>query len=228
MITVQLNIIISTLISIYPQQTHHHASSCVGLESKLWMEVQFYHASDRLARFPNGGDLSITMIMIDSIIIIMIMTVTMSWSPSSWSWPSPCPGMCTGSETLHPSSGLALISWSSWPGDRYYHHRRHQSEWSLNVDPGDRDYFDNGDSDNIEGRERSWESSLRLSKERSSKQLIPSSGSYRQSYHEFKYKVPSNQNFFPPKKNVAHTRVSGSDYRLTVDGYSGNAGDTLR
>ena len=37
----------------------------------------------------------------------------------------------------------------------------------------------------------------------------------------------SNQNFFPPK-NVAHTRVSGSDYRLTVDGYSGNAGDTLR
>ena len=37
----------------------------------------------------------------------------------------------------------------------------------------------------------------------------------------------SNQNFSPPK-NVGHTRVSGSDYRLTVDGYSGNAGDTLR
>ena len=125
---------------------------------------------------------------------------------SPWSWPSPCPGMCTGSETLHPSSGLALISWSSWPGDRYYHHRRHQSEWSLNVDPGDRDYFDNGDSDNIEGRERSWESSLRLSKERSSKQLIPRSGSYRQSYHEFKYKVPSNQQpkFLPPKKCCSH------------------------
>ena len=32
MIIEQLNIIISTLISMYPQQTHHYASSCVGLD----------------------------------------------------------------------------------------------------------------------------------------------------------------------------------------------------
>ena len=47
---------------------HHHAW--------VWMEVQFYHASDRLARFSNSGDLSVTIIMIVSITIIMIMTVT--------------------------------------------------------------------------------------------------------------------------------------------------------
>ena len=47
---------------------HHHAW--------VWMEVQFYHASDRLARFSNNGDLSVTIIMIVS--ITMIMTVTMS------------------------------------------------------------------------------------------------------------------------------------------------------
>ena len=104
------------------------------------------------------------------------------------------------------------------------------------------DNLDHDHNADIEGREHSWESNWRLSTGKLFTQLTQHSGE-KYSFYEFTYfanllhihiriviHIVRNPENLDNNSNqmVPIPRVEGSDYRLTVGGFSGNAGDTLR